>query len=136
MSVYIIKSTLTNEFVRSIYSALVAWEAKKIIGLDNDLQEGCQTGYITCLGDMFGESEDEKMRMAFSLGETWLQVVETITRQQQLADVIHLLHDRYKNNHVGLDSQDFDLLTDTVDKVVKSWLIENMEVARRAIQNI
>lgn len=134
MAVYVIEPSLTDDFICTIFTSLVLWEAKKIIGFDIELQEGCQTGYIECLGDLFGHSDDWEVEQAFDNGETWLQVVAAISEQEELSSLTAYLADSAAD--IGLDDDDFEKLEDTVEKVVKEWISDNPQVTRKAIRNI
>lgn len=134
MSVYIIEPSLTEELICSIFTSLVLWETKKLIGLDIELQEGCQTGYIECLADLLGESDDFDIELAFDKGETWLQVVASITEDEELSCLVQQLNENAAS--MGLGESDFDELETTVAEVVTEWISNNSELARRAIKNI
>lgn len=134
MAVYVIEPSLTDDFICIVFKSLVLWEAKKLIGLDMDVQEGCQTGYIECLGDLFGHSEDWEVEQAFDRGETWLQVVASISEQEELSSLITRLTENAAD--IGLDDGDLEELENTVEEVVEGWISDNPQVARKAIRNI
>lgn len=130
MAVYILEPSLTDDFIVSIFTNLVLWETKKLIGFDMERQEGCQTGYVECLADLFGESSDANITLAFDKGETWLQVVNTIMGEDELSKLIE------EKSDGGLENDDFNEIEQVVTRVVEEYVVNNMDTARKAIRNI
>ena len=135
MAVYILEPSLTDDFIITVFSNLVRWETKKLIGLDLDQQEGCQTGYIECLGDLFGEASDDEINAAFDSGETWLHVVNAIMKEAKLSELIEAKTEKSRSAE-GLDSYDFEVIENTCYTVVDEYLATHMSIARKATRNI
>ena len=135
MAVYILEPWLADDFIIAVFTNLVQWEVKKVIGLDVELQEGCQTGYIACLADLFGEASDDEVNLAFDNGETWLQVVDTIMKENKLVHLIEAKTNRLSDSG-GLDIYDFDNIRNTCYIVVNEFISTYMDVARKTIHNV
>jgi hypothetical protein len=134
MAVYLLVPPLTDEFIHSAFYSLVLWEAHKEIGLDCEVYDGCQTGYIACLADMFGECSEDIADAAWEKGETWIHAVEDVLKHPELASLVSAL--TLQSRDVGLDDNDFQRLEDTIQQVTKEWVNDNIIFARKAIQNI
>jgi hypothetical protein len=134
MAVYILEPSLTDDFIVTIFTNLVRWETKKLIGLDMEHQEGCQTGYLECLADLFGEANDDDVNAAFDKGETWLQVVNTIMDIDDLKNLVNSMSEQARNE--GLEAVDLEGIEETVEIVVDDFLVTNMDIARKAVRNI
>jgi hypothetical protein len=135
MAVYILEPSLTDDFIVTIFSSLVKWETKKLVGLDMEQQDGCQTGYVECLADLFGEASDDEINAAFDNGETWLQVVSAIVDETKLSDLIDAQRKRLQSSE-GLDLRDFEIIEETCCTIVNEYLSTHMDIARKAIRNI
>ncbi len=134
MAVYILEPNLSDDFVVDFFTNMVLWETKKLIGLDMEHQEGCQTGYVECVANLFGESNDETIIKAFDKGETWLQVVNTIMTEPRLSVFINDKAEAVRGE--GLGDDDLMMIELITTEVVAEYLLSNVAFARKAIRNI
>lgn len=129
MSVYILEPVLTDEMLRTIFSKLTFYEVFRDIGMNSEGYEGMQTGYIDCLIDMFGESDEDTVENAFDEGKSWVQVVERITEHPRIVK----MKERDPNQ---IAIEDFESLRAEIEQIVHDYLDEHIEDARIAIRSI
>lgn len=128
MSVYMIETSMSTEFICEMFSFLAICEAKKEIGLDCNLQNGLQYGYIKCYADMFGTEDVHTSRGG------WWNVVSKIIEQEQVTALLHVISNNKSDNSIHED--DLDILECTVRKAVVEWINDNEQIARNSIQSI
>lgn len=126
MSILIIKPGFTRGHVKRIFEHLVTCEVLKTSGLDEELLEGKQEGYMLCLNDLFGQSDEDILEQSYSTHKSWIHIVERIV-ENDLTDLV------IKNQK---DPFDFGDVHEKVSTAVETFLLKNMQEAMESLQSI
>lgn len=118
MPVQILKPAFTNAHVRKVFIHLVTCEVFKATH-GADVEEGKQDGYMMCLSDLFGESGDESVDLAYEEQKDWIHIVERITKERL--------------SGFEFDS-DFPESMKKIDVAVEEYLLDHMDEAYAALQ--
>lgn len=97
MPVYIIEFEYTKEMVCKIFSRLCFWEICKRLSFLPEAQDFQQSGYIKCIQDIFGESNEDSVIKACEQNKSWIDVVSRILSQKEINNLISNSPDMYKN---------------------------------------
>lgn len=129
MSIYIIPTEYTFDMVSSVFSKLSTWEIKKRLGFVVETADGCQTGYIECLIDLFGASSDAHVITMFESGNSWIHVVSEIIGTDEITQFIESKPDMYQQ-------KSYDRVTELSKNAVTNYLNKHFNKALLALRSL
>lgn len=130
----IAESFLTEEYIVRIYEYLTLSRIKEITGWNANMCEGQRDGYLCCLEDLFGVTDDETMERAAIEQKSIVHVVDRIVKYMQ--SEIQPFVQRSVNDISNYTANEIKELVKIVKDKTREYAINNFNDCLDGIRNL